>query len=91
MVCYSFTDSSSSRAHALIDIPPIARVRERIRAARVERGLSMEAASELADISPELWRYYETGIKRIDPKFGRVCNAVGLDPMELLSEEGYWR
>lgn len=51
----------------------------------------MEAASELADISPELWRYYETGIKRIDPKFGRVCNAVGLDPMELLSEEGYWQ
>ncbi len=74
---------------SVTEVPPIARIRERLRAARVGQQLSRERAAEMAGVSPKTWRYYETGMTRIGENFGDVCRAVGLDPMAVLEEEGY--
>lgn len=62
--------------------------RSLIRKTRLRLGLTIEQASELADIEPHQWKNFELAGKHVPKFFGRVCLVLQLDPIPLLVEDG---
>jgi hypothetical protein len=50
--------------------------------------LSFQQASDNAGIEIHQWKHFESRGKTIPPFFKDMCVTVGLDPAELLRQEG---
>jgi cytoskeletal protein RodZ len=63
-------------------------VRKKLREARMEMELTIEEAAEAAGVKLHIWRYFEWNGRKIPQGFKEMCESVGLDPVEILKEEG---
>jgi hypothetical protein len=63
--------------------------RRKLKQARTANDLTIAEASELAGVDERKWHYFEWNGKHVPRHFGDMCRVVGLDPIELLKEEGY--
>ena len=70
----------------------MASVAERLRLARHMTGLTQEALGKRCGIRASVIEMYEAG--RLNPKYGtvkRICNVLGLHPLEIVDPELYNR
>jgi transcriptional regulator with XRE-family HTH domain len=68
-------------------LPSIAEIGRRLRQLRELRGLSLEQAGALLDMSPSFLSLVERGKSDLAlGRFGRVCEGYGIHPSELLLE-----
>jgi len=50
--------------------------------------LTIEEAAEKAGVGTSVWRYFEWNGRSVPLGFKEMCASVGLDPVELLVEDG---
>lgn len=67
------------------------KIGQAIRDNRIAHGLTLEAAAERANCEPDTWRYIERGRVTLPEAdvFRGVCQAVEIDPEDLLRKAGY--